>query len=129
MSDSLLDSLRSRLREYRRIAAELRDLQAMDPVEAAAVAADLNLTLRDLERAIAESAGSERLMSRMMRTAGIDRRRMAAEQPAALREAEITCARCSAKRRCSKELAEGTAAERLDLFCPNAGFFDAFRPA
>ena len=129
MTGTLYESLLARWREHRRKAAQLEELRLLGPDDAAGIASDLNLTLFELELAIASSAGSGGLMERMMEEAfHLDRPRLNREAPAALRAAEITCARCSAKKRCARELAAGTAARNIDLFCPNADFFSSVGP-
>lgn len=126
MAETLLDRLLAKWREEWRAADELRELQSLDPEEIACIAGEFSLTPAQLESMIASSAGSQKLMERMIESFHLDPGILTWQAPAQLRAAEITCSRCSAKKRCARELAAGTAAENADLFCPNADFFHAF---
>jgi hypothetical protein len=126
MTETLLDRFLARWREGWHAAAELEELQSLDPDEAARIASELNLTVAELESVAANGAGSQRLMERMMEAFHLNQQALAQQVPASLRLAEVTCSRCGAKKRCSRELASGTAAENAYLFCPNADFFRSF---
>jgi hypothetical protein len=120
---AFLDDFRTKWQDYQRSIADWRDLQACDPDLVAAMASDLNLSVRDFERIVANGAGSDRLMEGMMAAFQLDGAELRKEAPATLRDAELTCARCSARKRCARELAAGTAAVNAKHFCPNADLF------
>jgi hypothetical protein len=123
---ALYDGVRAMWREHRRVAADRQELRSCDPESVAGIAGDLRLTVPELGMIVADGAGSRRLLERMMAAFRIDEREVRREYPAVVRDVEITCARCSAKKRCSRELAAGTAAANVDRFCPNADFLSVF---
>lgn len=126
MTETLLDRIFAKWREEWRASAELEELRSLDPDDVSRIASELNLTAAELDSVVANGAGAKRLMERMIEAFHLDYGKLTQQTPASLRAAEITCSRCSAKKRCSRELAAGTAAVNADLFCPNADFFQAF---
>lgn len=122
----LLDGIRTRWRDHRRNVADWQELQSCDPCLVAGMASDLNLSANEFERVATHSAGSDRLMEGMMAAFRLDGADLEEGSPALLREAQLTCARCSAKKRCARELAAGTAFAHADNFCPNADLFAIF---
>jgi hypothetical protein len=62
-------------------------------------------------------------MDGMMAAFQLDGAELREEAPTTLRDAALTCARCSARKRCARELAAGTAAENARHFCANAELF------
>jgi hypothetical protein len=125
---AFLDGIRARWESHQCSVAAQRELNACDPELAAEMARDLNLSTNDFKTVVANSAGSEQLLDGMMVAFHLDRARLREETPGALREAQITCARCSAKQRCSRELAVSTAAMNAVHFCPNANLFVMLTP-
>ena len=65
-------------------------------------------------------------MEGMMAAFRVDSADLEEGSAALLREAQLTCARCSAKKRCARELAARTAYANADHFCPNADLFAIF---
>jgi hypothetical protein len=64
-------------------------------------------------------------MERMMAAFHLDCEAIERGAPGTLRDIEITCGCCSAKKRCSRELAAGSAARNAGRFCPNADILGA----
>jgi hypothetical protein len=120
---ALIDDLRTKWQDYQRSIADWRDLQACDPDLVAAMASDLNVSVREFETIVANSAGTDRLMDGMMAAFQLDGAALREEAPGTLRDAELTCARCRARKRCARELSAGTAAENARHFCPNTELF------
>lgn len=106
----------------------LQELRSLNPEVAEELARDLNLSVNDFEGLVQNIAGSDRLMDAMMAAFSLDRAKLGQAGPATMRYAQLTCARCSAKKRCSRELVAGTARANADIFCPNADLFAFFAP-
>ena len=64
--------------------------------------------------------GCELRIERMMRAFHVDRHELEEDYTRILLDAEMTCLRCRAKRRCLRELQAGTAVANAEHFCPNA---------
>jgi AcrR family transcriptional regulator len=119
------ERLIDRWRDYRAAAAELRELQGMDPETVATIAAECGLSTGELHEVVTHGAGADGLMARMMQAHELDPERMRQLLPGVMRDVEILCARCASKGRCSRELDAGTAARNAPEFCPNAETFEA----
>jgi hypothetical protein len=125
---AFLNGIRTWWESYRRSAAAQVELDACDPELVAEMARDLNLSMNDFKTVVANSVGTEQLLDGMLVAFHLDGARLQEEAPGALREAQITCARCSAKKRCSRELGAGTAALNAEHFCPNTDLFTMLAP-
>jgi hypothetical protein len=118
------ENLLEKWRDYRAALAELRELEAMEPSELAATAANCGLSVGELREVVANSAGAPALMVRMMRAYGLDPEKVRRLDPLMMRDIEGLCSRCAAKGRCRHELNAGTAVDHADVFCPNAYTFE-----
>lgn len=96
-----------------------------DPDAAREVARDAGIGTSELLRLAAAGHGATRLQERMMAAYGIHPEELSGSALAAVRCAGITCTHCGSKRRCVKELDQGTARANAGKFCPNAPTFEA----
>lgn len=65
----------------------------------------------------------------LMRSLKLDPEAVRRRDPAAMRDLEAACLRCTQRDRCARELRAGTAADAHAEFCPNAGRLDRLRRA
>lgn len=65
-------------------------------------------------------------IDRMMRAFHIDRHELEEDYPGVLRDVQATCLGCRSKRRCFRELENGTAVANAEHFCPNADVLMVF---
>jgi hypothetical protein len=70
--------------------------------------------------------GCELRIERMMRAFHVNRHELEEDYTRILLDAEMTCLRCRAKRRCLRELQAGTAVANAEHFCPNADILFVF---
>jgi hypothetical protein len=123
---SIFDGIVARWRHHRDAMASLREIEALDPAFADALAGEAGLSVAELKDVIRQGAGADRLMQRMMAVHGIDARTVEHDAPGLMRDIAVLCSRCQAKGRCAQELEAGTARENAHLFCPNAETFETF---
>ncbi|MGE0224881.1 MAG: DUF6455 family protein [Acetobacteraceae bacterium] len=88
------------------------------------IANDLGVTEADLLDVLPRAPDSSLLMDRMMEARGLHPDQVRGSSAALVRDLELTCTRCSAKRRCQHDLKAGTAAESCHEYCGNAEIFD-----
>ena len=65
------------------------------------------------------------LVIRMLTALSVDPEALAARDAATMHDLQRLCTSCGHKRRCTHELAQGTAAGHFQSFCPNAFTIDA----
>ncbi|MVA97953.1 hypothetical protein GN330_11925 [Nitratireductor sp. CAU 1489] len=122
----VLQTLSDAFRGWRRrrlAMAELRDLTARHPDALARTAGECGLSTRELKQVVARGTGSDALMHRMMTVYGLDAELLAHDSPELMRDIELACSLCSAKRRCASTLKRTTARAEAGGFCPNADQF------
>jgi len=87
------------------------------------IANDLGVTQADLLDVLPRAPDSSLLMDRMMAARGLNPDQVRGSSSALVRDLELTCTRCNAKRRCERDLKAG-AAEHCHEYCGNAEMFD-----
>ena len=110
-------------RQRRLAMAELRDLAARHPDALARAAGECGLSTRELKQVVANGTGSDALMQRMMAAYGLDPELLVHDSPELMRDIELACSHCRAKRRCASTLKRVTARAEAGGFCPNAEQF------
>lgn len=104
-------------RARRRLADEFGTL---GPVEASRMLRDAGLSADQLPDVIRRHPDTNNLLDRLMAALGIDRAALMRHEPETVRDLEVLCTSCRTWRRCSNELARGTAHRNFEAFCPNA---------
>jgi hypothetical protein len=89
------------------------------------MASDLGITVADLIDVLPRAADHTLLMDRMMQARGLDPQAVRRMPAALVRDLEMTCTRCTAARRCRRDLEAGAAAVNCHDYCGNADTFDA----
>jgi hypothetical protein len=89
------------------------------------IANDLGISVGELRTMSAKNPHAADLLVRMLTALSVDSEALARRDPATMRDLQRLCTSCGHKGRCAHELAEGTAAEHFQSFCPNAFTLDA----
>ncbi|MFN3657031.1 MAG: DUF6455 family protein [Pseudolabrys sp.] len=93
--------------------------------EVARVARDLGVSAEELKELAGKSPESTELLAKMLKTLGVDAKRVTAAKPGVMRDLQRVCIACALRDRCIHELADGTAGQHFHEFCPNAYTLDA----
>jgi hypothetical protein len=107
----------SRLRDWWQRRSEL---DAMDPGELERVANDLGMTGRELKDLAARGPDAAHLLHERMRVLNLTRADVERVAPGLMRDLERTCACCSEKGACEKDLATRPDDADWAGYCPNA---------
>ncbi len=89
------------------------------------LAADIGISESDFRALAPRLADHSGQMNEMMRAQGLDPEAVRAAFGGLVRDMELTCALCPNPALCRRRLADGTAMDRADEFCPNAGAMEA----
>jgi len=76
-----------------------------------------------------EAAAKVRSIAGLMRSLDLDPEAIRRREPGAMRALEAACLSCAERRRCTRELWAGTAADTYPEFCPNAARLERLRHA
>lgn len=114
-------------RNWRDRQALRRSLDEMDPDERRRMLSDAGLDTEAMSSVISRHPNANDLLGRLMAAIGIDEDALAKESPGTLRDLERVCASCHDWRRCRRDLASGSAAERHQAYCPNAENLQAIK--
>ncbi len=130
MMDNLVDRMASArdsvahfLSGWRRTRQTRRDIEALGSEEAARVYAEIGLTQREFERAMALPFASEDLLLRAMDRLDIDPDEFCVRNPGWFQDMERTCMRCSGRNACRRMMSRAEFAGWHQQFCPNAEDF------
>jgi hypothetical protein len=94
------------------------------PDEVKRMVEQIGVTPGQLQKLANNGPGNADLLKKMLVALHVDPKVLADMDPLILRELRWLCITCSDKERCKHELAQGTAAEHLREFCPNAVSLD-----
>ncbi len=89
------------------------------------LATDIGISESDFRELAPRLADHSSQMDDMMRTRGLDPGAVRKAFSGLVRDMELTCALCPNPGLCRRRLADGTAGERADEFCPNAATMGA----
>ncbi|HEX6979512.1 MAG TPA: DUF6455 family protein [Alphaproteobacteria bacterium] len=120
---SIVRGLAAAVREeidHRRTSQELASLDGRDLDR---VLTDIGCNRQELADLIRRSAAPRLLLDQMILRLGLERPFMFLE-PGMVRELELRCGTCRARRRCARWLRDGRDRDGYRRFCPNAGNFD-----
>ena len=99
---------------------ELNEMRRLDRADFDRIAYDLRVSPDDLEQLVRNGPHAADELPRLLNALGIDEAALADTQPFLLRDMERVCAMCEHKRRCDRDLAEGSSAEHYKDYCANA---------
>jgi hypothetical protein len=117
----LIDSFAGWLKHRR----ELNEMRQLDRTEFDRIASDLKVSADDLDQLVRQGDHAADELPKMLAQLGIGEQQLALAQPLLLRDMERVCALCSHKARCDHDLADATAAENYQAYCPNAASLDS----
>lgn len=113
-----------RLRDSLELALELR---RRDPETARRILEERGLIDGPNWRVPAHARVAVRLLSRLMRSLGLDPERVAVAEPQVMRTMQRACIACGARSRCEQAFERGQSRSTYQDFCPNAARLDALR--
>ena len=100
------------------------NLQQLPRSEVSRIAADLGVSEMELRR-LDRAPDRPLLLQRMLDALDLDKAAIRQNDPMLFRDLERSCAACDFKKRCGRELADGTAREHFEEFCSNAATLKA----
>jgi hypothetical protein len=119
-STSILNALVQAIRKYRRTRRAKNDLMLCSVAEISAIARDLRLSPQELMRLVTEKNVTTAALRELLSVLGIEAKSLELEDPAVMRELQRQCLTCQHKAECAYHLAQGTAVEHYEDFCPNS---------
>jgi hypothetical protein len=99
---------------------EMREVRELDRAEFDHIAADLQMSPGNLEELVRRGPHALDELPKMLVALGIDQAALAKTQPRLLRDMERVCALCGEKRRCDRDIANGSVGDHYQDYCPNA---------
>ena len=103
---------------------ELREMRELDAANFSQIASDLRMSSNDLEALVRQGPHAADELPKMLAALGIDLADLKRTEPFVLRDMERVCSHCSHKRRCDRDLADGTSAAHYEEYCANASTID-----
>jgi hypothetical protein len=103
---------------------DIRELHGLDSGEFAKIAHELNVTPADLDLFVHQGPGASDEMPKLLTRLGLDSHTLSQTQPVVVRDMVRVCASCQQKRRCNRDLAAGTSAQKYEGYCSNASTID-----
>ena len=98
--------------------SQWNEMRRLDAGEVAALARDLNLSASELHALALSAPTSLEPLKLRLAYAGLSEDELAVADCAVLRDLQRVCSQCSAKTRCTADLARGRRASRAE-YCPN----------
>ena len=99
--------------------SELNEIRQLDRGEFDRIAADLEISSRDLDELVRRGSHAADELPLLLKVLDIDEAALDRTQPMMLRDMERVCTLCGEKARCDRDLAAGTSAENFSSYCPN----------
>ena len=115
-----IEALIGTFSDWLRHRRELNEMRKLDRADFDRIACDLRVSPDDLEQLVRNGPHAADELPKLLKTLGIDEATLANTQPFLLRDMERVCAMCEHKRRCDRDLAEGSSAEHYKDYCANA---------
>ena len=117
---SILHALIQAIRRYRQQRELKNELTLCSVAEISAIARDLKLSPEELMRLVTEKTETAAALHELLAALGIDASSLELEDPTVMRELQRLCLTCHHKPECAYHLAQGTAVEHYQDFCPNS---------
>ena len=119
-SHGSIEALITIFSDWLRHRRELNEMRQLDRADFDRIACDLRVSPDALEQLVRNGPHAADELPKLLKTLGIDEATLANTQPFLLRDMERVCAMCEHKRRCDRDLAEGSSAEHYKDYCANA---------
>ena len=119
-SKPYIEALIGTFSDWLRHRRELNEMRRLDRADFDRIAYDLRVSPDDLEQLVRNGPHAADELPRLLDALGIEEATLANTQPFLLRDMERVCAMCEHKRRCDRDLAEGSSAEHYKDYCANA---------
>lgn len=116
----ILEPLLGTLADWLSHRREMREVRELDRTEFDHIAADLQISPGNLEELVRRGPHALDELPKMLAALGIDQAALAKAQPRLLRDMEQVCALCGKKRRCDRDIANGSVGDHYQEYCPNA---------
>lgn len=117
---SILHALVQAIRKYRQQRKLQTELTLCSVAEISAIARDLRLSPDELMMLVTEKTETAAALHELLAVLGIDAGSLELQDPAVMRELQRLCLTCRHKQECAYHLAQGTAVEHYEDFCPNS---------
>jgi len=114
---------------HRRALHEMDALTRGDAGAFAQIANDLGVTPSDLDAFVRQGPHTADELPQLLVMLGIDEASLARTQPRLLADMQRVCSFCGSKRRCHRDLAEGTLPDHFHDYCDNATSIDSLQQA
>ena len=122
--ETALKAIADWVTNYRNAIGSNSEFGTCGPDEVMRMAKDIGVTPSQLHELVSKGPGAADLLKRMLVALRVDPKVLADIDPLVMRELQWLCITCDNKKRCERELAQGTAAEHFSEFCPNAVSLD-----
>lgn len=116
---SILNALVQSIRKYRQQRRLRNELTLCSVAEISAIARDLRLSPDELMKLVSEKTETAAALHELLAVVGIEAKSLKLEDPAVMRELQRQCLTCCHKSECAYHLAQGTAIEHYQDYCPN----------
>ena len=120
---SAIKSVLKRWQDSRR--GSLSNLKCCAEHEVERMARDLNISVSELHRLASLGPQSADLLQRRMTALDLDKNEVCEIAPQTLREMQRTCALCTNKRLCARDLTRNASNPAWENYCPNAATLNA----
>jgi hypothetical protein len=123
--DFVLNAIADWVNRYRSKIGMGDDLERCGPDDVMQIARDLGASPAELREFVRKGPGAADLLQRMLIALKVDPASFTSSELGVMHDLQRLCTMCAEKKRCARELADGTAAEHFHEFCPNAQTLDA----
>jgi transcriptional regulator with XRE-family HTH domain len=121
----VLNSIADWVSKYRDAVSASGVVGQCSPDEVKQIADDLGVSTGELRELMNKGPHAADLLQKLLVALKVDPKELARTEPLVMRDLQRLCTTCGAKKRCTQELAKGTAAAHFHEFCPNAYTLDA----
>jgi hypothetical protein len=125
LAQTVFNSIADWVGRYRQKLGPNNQFWQCTPDEVMRVARDLKLTPMELKELASKGPNAADLLLKMLSALHVDRKALENSDPNVMQDLQRLCTTCGAKKRCERELADGTAVDHFQEFCPNAFTLDA----
>jgi hypothetical protein len=122
--DPILETIANWVKRYRYAVGLRAELAHCGPDEVARVAHELGVGPGELVDLASRGPHAADQLQKMLVALGVDPKKVALQDPIAMRDLQRLCITCGSKRQCEHDLAAGTAAQNFRNYCPNAVMLD-----
>ena len=124
--DAAIEAIAGWINKLRLAAGRSEELDKCSPDDVREISKEMGVPVNELRNIIDAGPGGADLLMKMLAALNVDPQ-ILNRYPAVMRDLQRLCAVCAHKGQCVHELAEGSAAEHFQEFCPNAHTLDALR--